>query len=422
MQRITRDTTSCASEFLSALESKVQLLQRYFPPSVASLYAIPRSGSEDSLQWWSDLGGQPLPYSNLDPTAQQALLVRYNQRQDAIGRLVEELQQRGKADDASTLRTLIGAPDLANLYSLNQEPVIIRWGLPPQLPPAAAPLTPADTSPAPSTKMAPRRWWLRLPLWLILLPLLLLLLWLLWTWRGGLWHLLHPVKIGNYACTQGAQPPDFAVVLDTSGSMNLNINTSPDDERWLNQVGENLPDSNPRKARILAEPTRLTVAKQAFESMIGQLHPDIQTRLITFRGCQGTVDHGVFAQNSRPQLISDVQRLGADGGTPLAASLVEAASKVDGRFQDSLVVMFVDGEDGCDQNACDVSAQIARQQPRLRVNVVNISDSTLSNCIAENTGGRVYAANEVGEVQRMLREAVEEVANTPACEDATAAE
>jgi len=86
------------------------------------------------------------------------------------------------------------------------------------------------------------------------------------------------------------------------------------------------------------------------------------------------------------------------------------------------VVMFVDGEDGCHQNACDVSAQIARQQPRLRVNVVNISDSTLSNCIAENTGGRVYAANEVGEVQRMLREAVEEVAKTPSCADAIVSE
>ncbi|MFJ3486543.1 hypothetical protein ACIPL1_24535 [Pseudomonas sp. NPDC090202] len=422
MQRITRDTTSCAPELLNALESKVRLLQRYFPPSVASLYAIPRSGSENSLQWWSDLGGQPLPYSHLDATAQQALLVRYNQRQDAIGRLVEELQQRGKADDASTLRTLIGAPDLANLYSLNQEPVVIRWGLPPQETPAAPPLAPAETSPAPSRKKASRRWWLRLPFWLFLIPLLLLLLWLLWTWRGGLWHLLHPVKVGNYACTQGAPPPDFAVVLDTSGSMNLNINASADDEAWLNQIGDKLPDSNPRKARILAEPTRLTVAKQAFDAMIGQLHPDIQTRLITFRGCQGTVDHGVFAQNSRPQLITDVQQLGAEGGTPLAASLVEAASKVDGRFQDSLVVMFVDGEDGCHQNACDVSAQIARQQPRLRVNVVNISDSTLSNCIAENTGGRVYAANEVGEVQRMLREAVEEVARTPACEDAIVAE
>ena len=422
MQRITRDTTTHAPELLNALESKVQLLHRYFPPSVASLYAIPRSGGQDILQWWTELGGQPLPYDKLDLNARQALLARYDQRQEAIARLVEQLQERNNAEEASTLRTLVGAPDTDNLYSLNGEPVIIRWGLPRQAPAVASLARPDTSAGLPSRQKARRLWWLRLPFWLAFLPLLMLVLWLLWVWRGGLWHVLHPVEMGSYACTPGAPAPDFAVVLDTSGSMNLNIHTSAEDEAWFYQVGDNLPDSNPRKARLLAEPTRLTVAKQAFDSMTGQLHPDIETRLITFRGCKSTVDQGLFPYASRQQLAAGVGQLGAGGGTPLAASLTEAASKVDGRFKNALVVMFVDGEDGCNQNACEVSAQIARQQPRLRVNVVNISDSTLSNCIAENTGGRVYAANEAGEVQRMLREAMEEVAKAPTCADANVSE
>ena len=424
MQRITRDATSHPPELLRALESKVELLHRHFPPSVASLYAIPRAGSQDTLQWWSELGGQPLPYRSLDTIAQQTLLARYTQRQQAIGRLVEELQARNKAEEAKALRTLIGEPELDNLYSLNEEPVVIRWGLPPQEEPASSISATATPQPQPLTFTKPtsRRWWLRIPFWLLLLPLLLLLLWLLWTWRGGLWHLLHPVPVGNYACSADAPTPDFAVVLDTSGSMNLNINTSAADEAWFNQLAQTLPDNNPRKARMLAEPTRLTVAKQAFGAMIGQLHPDIDIRLITFQGCEGTVDQGLFRRDARQQLIAGVGQLGAGAGTPLVASLVQAASKVDGRFKDALVVMFVDGEDGCEQNACEVSARIARQQPRLRVNVVNISDSTLSNCIAQNTGGRVYAASNVSEVQRMLREAMEEVAITPTCANATAPE
>ncbi len=413
MQRITRDTTPHPPELLRALESKVELLHRHFPPSIASLYAIPRSGSHDTLQWWSELGGQPLPYRSLDATAQQALLARYSQRQQAIGQLVDELQTRNKIEEVKTLNTLIGAPELDNLYSLNEEPVVIRWGLP--LPAPASSMSATVKPPPTLTKTISRRWWLRIPFLLLLLPLLLLLFWLLWTWRGGVWHWLHPVQVGNYACSAGAPVPDFAVVLDTSGSMNLNINTSAEDEAWFNQVGNALPDNNPRKARMLDEPTRLTVAKQAFGAMIGQLHPDIDTRLITFKGCEGTVDQGLFRRDSRPQLIAGVEQLGAGAGTPLVASLVQAASKVDGRFKDALVVMFVDGEDGCGQNACEVSAHIASQQPRLRVNVVNISDSTLSNCIAENTGGRVYAARDAIEVQRMLREAMEEVAAAPDC-------
>ena len=119
---------------------------------------------------------------------------------------------------AKALRTLIGAPELDNLYSLNEEPVVTRWGLPP--PAAPASLLSAALAPPPSlTKTTHRRWGLRIPFWLLLMPLLLLLLWLLWTWRGGVWHWLHPVPVGNYACSAGAPVPDFAVVLDTSGSM-----------------------------------------------------------------------------------------------------------------------------------------------------------------------------------------------------------
>ncbi|GFM87831.1 hypothetical protein PSCICO_32300 [Pseudomonas cichorii] len=411
MQRITRDATSHPPELLRSLESKVELLHRHFPPSVASLYAIPRAGTQDTLQWWSELGGQPLTYESLGPTARQALLARYEQRQQAIRQLADELKARGKTEDSQALNTLIGAPDLNNLYSLNDEPVVVRWGLKPKLPPVVPPVS----SPAPSPGVTSNRWWLRIPLWLLLLPLLLLLLWLLWTWRGSLWNLIYPTPIESYACTANAPKPDFVVVLDTSGSMNININATAADEEWLSQVGQSLPETNPRKARLLAEPTRMTVAKQSFAAMIDQLHPDIDTRLITFRGCANTVDQGLFGRNARPQLIAGVNQLQADDGTPLADSLAKAASKVDGRFKDAVVVMFVDGEDGCEQNACEVSARIASQQPRLRVNVVNISDSALSNCIAENTGGRVYAANNAVEVQRMLREAMDEVSDKPNC-------
>lgn len=415
MQRISRDATSCPPALLRALEGKVELLHRYFPPSVASLYAIPRTGSEETLQWWSELGGQPLQYRTLNTMAQQALVAICTQRQQAIKLLVDELQSRGKGEDAQALGTLLGAPDLDNLYSLNGEPVLIRWCLP--LP--ATPVISKRTT-LPAAKPLAQRWWLRMPAWLLVLPLLLLLLWLLWVWRGGLWHLIRPAYVSNYACEAGATPPDFVVVLDTSGSMNLNIDTSAEDEVWMNAMSGRLPDSNPRKARLLAEPTRLTVAKQAIGTMVGHLHRNIDTRLITFQGCERTVDHGVFVSNARQQLITGVNQLDADDGTPLTASLIQAASKVDGRFKDAVVVMFIDGKDGCDQNICEVSARIASQQPRLRVNLVNISDSGLSNCVAENTGGRVYAASEASEVQRVLREATEEVASSPDCAGAKA--
>ena len=413
MQRVTRDSATYPQQALSALDAKVELIRRHFPPSVASLYATPRTGDDGNLQWWSELAGQPHAFAVLYADQQRRLLEKYHQRQHAIGHLANELQNRGQDDTAASLRSLIGAPDLANLYSLNDEPLVVRWGLPPPPPvaPAAPPLPPRSTP-------APRKTWrLRLSLWWLLLPLLLLLLlWLLWFWRGYLLHLIDPTPMTSYACQpEGARAPDFAVVLDTSGSMNLNIDASPEDEQWINTLGGNLPDTNPRRARVLSEPTRLSVAKQAFVGMLDNLHPDIDTRLVTFDGCYNQIDQGLFNQSQRAQLKRGVQQLGANDGTPLASSLELAASQVDGRLHDALVVMFVDGEDGCERNACAVSRSIARQQPRLRVNVVNISDSELSNCIAENTGGRVYTARNAAEVASMLREASQEVSANPTC-------
>lgn len=212
-------------------------------------------------------------------------------------------------------------------------------------------------------------------------------------------------------------PPDFVVVMDTSGSMNLSINASPQDEEWLYETGDSLPDTNPRKIRVLSEPTRMTVAKQAFGSMQEHLHNDIDTRLLTFDGCYATVDNGLFKNTERRQLEQSVQNLRANGGTPLADSLKTAADAVDGRLRDALIVMFVDGEDGCGKNACVVSERIARMQPRLRVNIVNISDSELSNCVAQNTGGRVYSAHNADEIKNVLRKASEEVSIDPNCDD-----
>ncbi|MBP6020439.1 MAG: hypothetical protein KA735_13185 [Burkholderiaceae bacterium] len=75
----------------------------------------------------------------------------------------------------------------------------------------------------------------------------------------------------------------------------------------------------------------------------------------------------------------------------------------------------INGEDGCEGNICQVAQDIANNQPRLRVNVVDISGSGLSNCVAEHTGGRVYVSQDTEEISRLLRSSVEEVASNAAC-------
>ncbi|MWV14928.1 VWA domain-containing protein [Pseudomonas sp. L-22-4S-12] len=412
MQRVIRDPEA-SQDGLAALEGKVALIRQHFPPSVANLYAIPRQGSGGVLEWWSELTGQPLRYHELKPAEQQALLDKYRQRQESVTHLADALQARGQGNEALALRSLVGSPDLNNLYSLNGAPLVVRWGLAPRV--AATP-TPAPTAaPVPAPPRRLNLWpWLLGPL---LLALLLGLLWWLWTSRAYWFGLFQRPEIVSYACQKDPQalPPEFAVVLDTSGSMNVNMDISKADEEWFMEIGQDLPEDNPRRQRLTSGLTRLDVAKQSFASMVGNLHGDIDMRLITFAGCDAQVDHGIFGQAQRPALVGGISALRARGGTPLASSLEEASSLVDGRERDAVIVMFIDGADGCEKDVCSVSKRIAREQPRLRVNVVNISDSDGSDCIADNTGGRVYAADNAEQVASMLREATEEVSQTASC-------
>lgn len=398
---------------LQTLDAKVSLIVKHFPPSVASLYALPKAGANNIVEWWSPLGGQPILYASLDKSQQSLLLQKYAQRQQSLQLLIDELEKRGQAEQASTLHSLLGEPDLNNLYSINQDPVLVRWGPPPPVEPApvaASPVVPPSV-PAPVPPRRRRLW----PL--LLLPLLLALL--LLAWLAHWWW--NSARVESYSCQPaGTTPPEFVTIFDTSGSMSLNLQTSSEDEAWFakfinsNDGGD---EHNERIDRLLSEPKRVTVAKQAIVNMIEDLHPAIDTRLITFAGCFfNTQDHGIFTQQKRPQLLSLIRGIEVDDGTPLAANLRYAASKVDGRNNDAMIVMFVDGLDGCGGNVCAVAETIARDQPRLKVNVVNIGNDPSETCITALTGGRTYDSTNAQAITKVLAKATQEVSTKANCD------
>lgn len=102
----------------------------------------------------------------------------------------------------------------------------------------------------------------------------------------------------------------------------------------------------------------------------------------------------------------------ADQGTPLAASLRHAAARVDGVDKEAIIILFIDGEDGCGENVCALSRQIAQQQPRLKINVVDVSGNGLSSCAAELTGGRIYSSQDITQIDDFFVQAAAELANS----------
>ncbi|MFK4232326.1 VWA domain-containing protein [Pseudomonas guariconensis] len=413
MQRVTRDT-SPAQDDPKPLEHAMAIIVRHFPPSIAHLFATPRTGQGGVREWWSELEGQPRRFHELDADQQQALLALYEQRQDAVRQLIGELQGRGQHEEATVLQRLIGPANVDNLYSINGYPLVVRWGQP--VPPSATAPVPPPPPPAP---VPVRRRWIWLP-WL-LLPLLGLLLLALALWFGWpyLQRWLDTRSVQQpYACVKDAQvqPPEFAVVLDTSGSMRLSVEATAEDEQWFFQYINDLAVDPQRLAQITRAPVRMDVAKASLTHLIEDLHPAIDMRVVTFNGCRAPLDHGVFTPAQRPALIQGIQALEPNDGTALSASLDVAARAMDGRTRDGMIVMFVDGPDGCGQDACAVAERIAREQPRLRVNLINISNNSQANCIAERTGGRVYSADNASQMAAALKQASEEVSGSANCD------
>ncbi|UVL78730.1 VWA domain-containing protein [Pseudomonas putida] len=410
MQRVTRDT-SPAKDDLRVLEQAMAIIVRHFPPSIAHLFATPRNGKDGLREWWSELQGQPHRYHDLGAEQQAALLRLYDERQEAVHQLVSKLESLGQANDAALLRKLIGPADLNNLYSINGQPLVVRWAEP-------APVKPLPASVPPRPVPVVRRRWVWLP-W-FLLPLLGLLLLALALWFGWpyLQHWLGNRPATPFACVKDTriQPPEFSVVLDTSGSMQLNVATTLEDEQWFFQHINDDPNiDQQRVAQLTQAPVRMDVAKSSLTHLINDLHPAVDMRVVTFDGCRAPLDHGVFTLAQRPALIKGIQALVPNDGTALAASLDVAARTMNGRDRDGVILMFIDGADGCEQDVCAVAQRIAREQPRLRVNLVDISNSNLASCVAESTGGSIYSASDAGQVAAAIKLASQEVSSTADC-------
>lgn len=416
MQRIGRpgDLALNGKELLA----KVEIIERHFPPSIAHLFALPKERA-GVLEWWTELQGQPVAFNELSAPEQKKLLHLVQQRLDAVQQLSNKLTASGQAQDAQALQSLLGQPDAANLWSVHGEPLITSWGQTKASAPVVAP------SPVPaSVAAADRKRWVW---WLWLLPFLLLLLLGLWYLIGSgrlPWPVqpIHSVEAeaedAPFQCRKNGIPPDFVMVVDTSGSMNVNINVTEKDEKWFFSGHRTAFDDilqASRIARIHAEPKRMSIAKQALTQVVENMHPAITTNVITFGQCGQTFHHGAYNSAQRGSLANIVQSLPADAATPIAHSLRHAASLVDGKDNDAVVLLFVDGEDGCGEDVCQVSSELHQQQPRLRVNVVNISDKPMSNCIAENTNGRVYAAKDASALVAHLTAAAHEVMNKEDC-------
>ncbi|EJS86353.1 hypothetical protein AAUPMB_18386 [Pasteurella multocida subsp. multocida str. Anand1_buffalo] len=64
---------------------------------------------------------------------------------------------------------------------------------------------------------------------------------------------------------------------------------------------------------------------------------------------------------------------------------------------------------------CALAQQIAKRQPRLKINVVDIGGAKAANCVAKATKGKVFTANSQKQLVNMINQAVKPITEVEVC-------
>jgi len=212
--------------------------------------------------------------------------------------------------------------------------------------------------------------------------------------------------------------PEMVIVFDASGSMDISLLATPEEIRraagtqglanLLSQavLGTNAPST---MRRIFREPKRITAARQATSAVVQQLPSDVSAGLVLAERCPNSRAVGFFPASRRQELLGRIQAITPMEGTPLADGIAKAGMMVDGVSREAMILVVSDGEESCGRDPCRVARDLAARKPHLRINVVDILGTGAGNCLAQATGGRVYTANNVQDLQQMTTRAAQDV-------------
>ena len=231
----------------------------------------------------------------------------------------------------------------------------------------------------------------------------------------------------------GQRPPELApeliIVFDASGSMNekLPLTAQEQVQRKVTQdvigglgglIGGSAGGAIGRtveKAVIKEAPTRMSAAKEAALTVVRKTPRDTSIGLVKIEGCPKATSAGYYSPAQRGSLTGLIQSLEPQQGTPLADGIAKGGEMLDGVNRASLMVVISDGQESCGADPCAVAKQLARTKPNLKINVVDIMGTGAGTCVAQATGGRVFTAKSVNELNMMVTQAAQDVLGPANC-------
>ena len=384
-----------AIELFHHYDDIVAVLNRYLPPSTTNILARPEV-KNNMVEWYSELQGQPelLDVHSTRYAEANALVV---QRLTSIDALVSELLQKEAIEPAiaaylKQFTHIVKQHDI-QIYSVNQQPVITGWGL--------KDITAEQTPPVTEAK-TPRRW--LLPLLLFTLAILGFLVWLFLTPSVPETVKIEPMVPKN--CRKVEKPadiPQLAIIFNNATGMKYTLLESKEainafDEKLQQQI---LPQSE--IDYMDRQPNRSVAAKEAVTHLINDIPHAVDIGLVELQSCvtkspdvSAAISHGIFTGAQRTELKNKVQNMTVRDhrvpGTPIYEGIEKALTLLDGKKREALIVLITEGNGDCtERKICTLMENVAKERPKLKVNIVSINSPwNVTDCLAKTTGGQIF--------------------------------
>jgi Ca-activated chloride channel family protein len=162
---------------------------------------------------------------------------------------------------------------------------------------------------------------------------------------------------------------------------------------------------------------KMSIARRTLDQVMGTVPASLELGLIAYghreKGSCADIELVVPAGPSAitgPEIAAAAMEMVPKGKTPLSAAVQQAAESLRYTEEKATVILITDGIETCDADPCALGTALAEAGVDLKVHVVGFGLSKAEGqqiaCLAENTGGRYFDADNAGRLAEALTETV----------------
>lgn len=163
--------------------------------------------------------------------------------------------------------------------------------------------------------------------------------------------------------------------------------------------------------------TKIAIAKKTLNQLVKNWDENKELGLVAYghrrKGdCKDIEALVPVGKINKSGMISKVNKINPKGKTPISASISKAADELKYTEDNATVILISDGKETCNADPCETATRLEKLGVNFTAHVigfdVDIETSKQLKCIADNTGGKYFPADNAEELNEALKKVVEQ--------------